>query len=95
MSEWRFDQAPNVAAVTCRNVIDGAPILVVVHYSDDHSWAFLDGLGFQASDALVVAMQEIVELDPTISSIADLPPGWVARRESVVSVWVSAFDPEC
>lgn len=95
MSAWPFDHVPNVAAVTCQNVIDGAPILFVVHYSDDHSWAFLGGLDFEASDALLVAMKEVVELDPSISSIANLPPGWVARRESGASPWVSASDPDC
>lgn len=95
MDTWPFDQAPNVAAVTCQNVIDGAPILLVVHYSDDHSWAFLDGLDFDASEGLLVAMKEVVALDPSIASIANLPPGWVARRKSTVSPWVSAFDPDC
>lgn len=95
MKDWSFDQAPDVAAVTCQRVIAGSPILVVVHYADDHSWAFLSGERFDASDGLLVAMKTIVELDPTITSISDLPPGWIARRESVTASWVSAFDPDC
>ncbi len=40
--EWPFDQAPNVAAITTVNVLEcRAPILVVLHYRDDDSWAFL------------------------------------------------------
>ena len=43
--EWPFDQAPNVAAITTVNVLERrAPILVVLHYRDDDSWAFLCGL---------------------------------------------------
>ena len=43
--EWKFDQAPNVACITSQAVLDGSPVLVVTHYGDDHSWAFLDGAG--------------------------------------------------
>jgi hypothetical protein len=36
---WPFDQGPNVAAITTRQVLDnGLPILGVTHYSDDHAW---------------------------------------------------------
>ena len=43
-NDWPFDQAPNVAAITSRQVLeDGLPILRVIHYSDDHSWAFTCG----------------------------------------------------
>jgi len=38
-AEWLFDQAPNAAAITTRQVIDlNCPILQVTHYEDDHSW---------------------------------------------------------
>jgi len=41
---WPFDQEPNAAAVTTRQVLrEGRPILCVTHYSQDHSWAFVCG----------------------------------------------------
>jgi hypothetical protein len=47
---WPFHQAPNVAAVTTRAVVEtGAPILLVVHYEEDDSWAFLTGDAFRGS----------------------------------------------
>jgi hypothetical protein len=95
MEKWLFDQAPNVAAVTSQSVIDGAPILLVVHYSDDHSWAFLDGADLKFDDGRVVSMKTIVALDPSLAAIADLPPGWVAQRASADAGWATAFDPEC
>src|SRR5256885_15167117 len=64
VAEWPFDQARNVAAISSRKVVfDGAPILLVVHYSDDHSWAFLEGKPFRASDGAVVSMAEAVGHD--------------------------------
>jgi hypothetical protein len=87
-SEWPFDQAPNVAAITTRQVIeDGYPILRVVHYEDDHSSAFTCGTTNDTADGRVVGMKTALALDPTIAEIADLPPGWGAWREHVDGEW--------
>ena len=52
---WPFDQAPNVASITTRAVVEGhAPILQVVHYSEDDSWAFLDGGPFDPEDGRMI-----------------------------------------
>jgi len=86
--DWPFDQEKNAAAVTTLNVMEnGLPVLVVTHYADDHSWAFLCGTTNQAADGRVISMGEVLELDPTLKSIADLPPGWMAWREKVGSLW--------
>jgi hypothetical protein len=89
MSEWPFDQAPNVAAITTRRVLDeGFPILTVIHYSEDHSWAFLCGATNATEDGKVIGMGTALKLDPTLASIADLPPGWLAYRKAVGEPWV-------
>ena len=86
---WLFDQRPNVAAITTVGVLEhGLPILVVQHYTDDHSWAFLCGTTDCTEDGRVVLMAEALRLDPTLTSIADLPPGWIARRQRVGGEWV-------
>lgn len=85
---WPFDQAPNVAAMTTRQVIEsGCPIRQVIHYADDHSWAFLCGTTEDTDDYRVVHMQDMLNLDPSLRSIADLPPGWSAWRENMDKVW--------
>jgi hypothetical protein len=85
---WPFDQGKNVAAITTRQVLrEGHPILRVVHYSDDHSWAFTCGTTSDPKDALVVSMKSMVELDPTLFSIADLLPGWGASRKATGLPW--------
>jgi hypothetical protein len=90
---WKFDQKPNVACITCSSVITGAPVLVVTHYQDDHSWAFLDGQTFSTEDALVVAMSSVIDLHPDLAEIADLPPGWTATRNGQITPW-SRFENE-
>jgi hypothetical protein len=88
-ADWPFDQAPNVAAITSRQVLEmGYPILFVTHYEDDHSWSFLcDTTGNFPEDGKVIGMGEALDLDQTLRSLADLPPGWSARREDKDSEW--------
>jgi hypothetical protein len=87
-NDWPFDQAPNVAAVTTRQVLEGKlPILCVTHYSDDDSWSFVCGTTDEAEDGRVIAMREALDIDPTLQTIADLPPGWTARRDKVGEPW--------
>jgi hypothetical protein len=91
--EWPFDQEKNTAAITTRQVMkEGYPILSVVHYSDDHSWAFTCGSTNNPQDAMVVCMEEVVSMDSSLFSVADLPPGWCAQRKSVNAEWVRYKD---
>lgn len=87
---WPFDQPPNCAVITLRRIVfDGAPILYVFHDEDDHGWQFLDGQPFETEDGAIVALNEMVARDPSILEVADIPPGWMAWRESPTSPWQS------
>jgi len=72
----------------------GAPILLVIHYSDDDSWAFLSGAPFLAEEGKVIGMGTALRLDPTLRSIADLPSGWTATRARVGDEWVRRADAD-
>jgi hypothetical protein len=92
---WPFDQARNVAAVSDALVVNrSAPILRVIHYSEDHSWAFLSGAPFEVENGKLIGMGTALGLDPTLRSIADLPPGWSATRMGVGDEWVRQPDPD-
>ena len=89
MDDWPFDQAPNVAAITTRRVIeDGLPILLVIHYEDDHSWAFVCGTTNANEDGRVIGMGTALALDSTLREVADLQLGWKASRKSVGELWI-------
>jgi hypothetical protein len=93
--DWPFDQAPNVAAITNANVIEqNAPILLVIHYSEDESWALLDGSPTSIEQGRVIGMGTALMLDPTLREISDLRPGWVAERSKVGEAWVRSQDDE-
>jgi len=85
---WPFDQPPNCAVLTVREIVfDGAPILCVAHDADDQGWQFLGATDPDPSRAVVVGLSEIVELDPSVLEVADLPPGWSAKRVSITAAW--------
>jgi hypothetical protein len=87
-SKWPFDQERNVAAITTRQIIElKYPILTVVHYDDDDSWAFLCGTTTKTEDGRVISMQEALTIDGTLKGIANLKPGWYATRAFVGDVW--------
>ena len=94
--DWPFDQAPNVAAISTRQIIElHYPILLVTHYEDDHSWAFLCGTtNNHVNDGSVIGMVQALHIDPTLRSIADLPPGWSAWREDGEAEWVRYRESE-
>jgi hypothetical protein len=85
---WPFDQPRNCTSITMRQVLDGSePILLVSHDADDHGWQFIGSTDANSEDGRVVGLGCIVDLDPTLLAIADLPPGWQAVRTRVGAPW--------
>ena len=86
--DWEFDEPRNVATITTRQILrESHPILLVSHDADDGSWQFLTDGTFSMEDAMLVALHTIVQHDPSVCELADLPLGWVAQRESANSPW--------
>jgi len=95
LQDWPFDQAANVAAVSDASVVeDDAPILLVVHYSEDDSWGFFSGEDFTVDRGKVIGMGTALRLDPTLRTIADLPSGWTATRVETGAAWTRQPDPD-
>ena len=73
--DWPFAEAPNLAIITVRAIIDdGAPILFVSH-DEDGDWQFLAGADVSEEDARVVGLRRIWRTDPSIGDLADLTEG--------------------
>ena len=51
------------------------------HDADDHGWQFIGSSDASVVDGRVVCLEEIVQLDPSVLAVADLPPGWQAVRK--------------
>jgi len=91
--DWPWDQAPNVAAITVRSVLEGAPVLHVSHDADDEGWQFLDGRPADIAEGRLIAMHEVLRIDASLREIADLPVGWTAWRRSRSDPWLREPHP--
>ncbi|NML35491.1 hypothetical protein [Paraburkholderia antibiotica] len=92
-SKWAFADPPNVAVIANRKIVYAHEwIAYVSHDSDDGAWQFHtnDPEPPMESDAVVVSLQSIVNLDPSVAKLADLPLGWHAWRGSKDEQWQRA-----
>jgi hypothetical protein len=95
MNDWPFEDPPNVATITVKQIMDGrAPILLVCRDEEDGSWQFLTGGPFEMGDALVVSLESVVRRDTSLRELAGLPCGWRARRASGEAPWVREPDED-
>jgi hypothetical protein len=88
ISNWPFQDPKNVAVFTTKQVVkDRKPILFVTHDTDDGAWQFHSGDVARSEDIMILALSEIVEIDPSITELADLPLGYKASRNSPSDSW--------
>ncbi|RWM17261.1 hypothetical protein [Mesorhizobium sp.] len=87
--DWPFDDPPNVAVFTTRQVMRGEHIIdYVVHDDDDGAWQFLNrAVDFKMANAMLVGLSEMVKRDNSLRELWDLPYGWHAWREGKGQPW--------
>jgi hypothetical protein len=86
-SEWPFNEPINTGTYcTGRVAKQGFSILHVSH-DEDGDWQFLDGTTQEAEECTLLCFGCIFERDRTIGSLADLPRGWMAWRDSPDHKW--------
>jgi len=87
--DFKFFEEKNVAVFSVKQVFDEKhPILYVSHDDDDGAWQFLPGFEVGQEDVMVVALEQVTKLDPTINELFNLPTGYYATRKSIEDKWV-------
>jgi hypothetical protein len=87
-TKWPFTELPSTVVYTSRDVMEKRePILLVTHDQDDGAWQFYAERKVPDNDARIIALDEIVNSDPSVIELADLPRGWIAVRESPAVPW--------
>jgi len=85
-------ESPGGLVITTRQVMEqGWPILLVSHDADEpRGWQFVNGQGDtdDRASGIPVHIEHVIERDPSVVELADLPEGWRARRDSEGSPWV-------
>src|SRR5579862_7724566 len=86
--KWPFQDPQNIAVFTSREIVaKRAWIQYVIHDEDDGAWQFHPINGAREEDASIVCLKEIVEIDPSVRLLFDLPLGWCAWRKSKHGAW--------
>lgn len=94
MNPWPFDQPRNCPTFTMRQVMNGLePILLVSHDANDHGWQFIGSTAACKEHAMLVCLEHVVHLDPSVMEVADLPPGWEAVRSFAGGPWMRRESP--
>ena len=64
------------------------PILYVSHDEDDGGWQFLCGAeNHEDKDAMIVSLLNIVERDPSVNALYEMPEGVCAERSDQNGEW--------
>jgi len=84
---WAFPDAVNTAVyATARVAHQGFPVLQVSH-DEDGDWQFLDASSDELGECVLLCLGCVVERDPTLTEISDLPRGWGAFRPEPEASW--------
>ena len=76
-----------LAAYVCEHVFDGSrPVLLVAHEGGD--WQFLCGGSHGPKEIpRIVGVNHVLEADPSIRDVLNLPIDWEAERTSITGDW--------
>lgn len=89
LGNWLFSDPKNVACFTEKSIMNGKQaILLVSHDAEDGSWQFLPGGNREIANAIMVSLEEIAHIDPSIFELTNLSFGWKAIRKSAGDPWV-------
>jgi hypothetical protein len=83
-----FPADPHHKAYVCSHVFDGSrPILLVSRADGD--WCFLCGEEHPQDPSAykVVGIGHVLDKDPTLHELHDLPAEWEAEREAIGQKW--------
>ena len=83
----KFKECTNQAVFTCLHIIEENKPILYVKRDNEGDWQFLCGDNHTTEDARVIALQEIINIDPSVSKVSNLKCGQIAVRESKENEW--------
>jgi len=85
---WKFPVRPDTTAFTTTGVAEKQATIVFVFHDRDASWQFMDAEPWVQGDIVVSHLGHLIDQDPTLDELADLPIGWEASRDGSDKPWV-------
>ncbi|MFT4073674.1 MAG: hypothetical protein QM654_17335 [Dysgonamonadaceae bacterium] len=79
----------NTAVFTTKFILDlDSPILYIYHFEEDGAWQFSGIENCEEKDFRIISLDEVINIDNSILTMANLPLGYYAYRESKNSKWI-------
>ncbi len=83
-----FDDEPSTAVFTTNEVMVGNSPIVYVMHDEDGDWQFFGpDEKVQDQDIMIVSLQQVIQRDPSVLELADLPRGAAATRGDGTAPW--------
>ena len=82
------EENKNKSAITTKYVVNNNSIIVSVFYDEDGDWQFLGEEEVSEEDAIVVSIQEMIDIDKSLANLPDLKEGESAYRKNKESIWL-------
>lgn len=88
INEFPFADKPNTACFTCCHVLNREKPILYVSHDEDGYWQFLCGGRHSEEEARVVSLASVLDIDESVSALAQLDYGYYAECENENSDWV-------
>lgn len=85
-TDFKFYEERNLGVYTTKQAFDSEPILYVYH-NEDGDWQFHTSPEPNLDDAILVCLEEITKLDPSVNDLFHLQYGWTAYRDTIGDDW--------
>lgn len=86
--DWKFPDKPHTKVFISKAIQEGTEwITFVTHDLSDGAWQILGETGIEDGGPELACLHHMVEKDPTLIELFDLPKGWLAEREVPGKPW--------
>ena len=83
-----IEENKHKSAITTKYVVNNNSIIVSVFYDEDGDWQFFGKEEVSEEDAIVVSIQEMIDIDKSLVNLPDLKEGESAYRKNKESIWL-------
>jgi hypothetical protein len=87
-----FDER-DLGVFTSRLVRDDEQAILLVFHEENGDWQFLSSNEEREEEIVLVHLSHVLDWDPIVQSLEDLPGGWQAWRGSVDDDWAREPTP--
>jgi len=85
---WKFSEKPHTKVFISKPVQENKEwITYVTHELSDGAWQIVGETGVESGGPELACLHQMIEKDPTLTELADLPKGWYAERTAPGKPW--------